>query len=140
MTDIFVHPQALCESHDIGTGTRIGAFAHVFPAATIGRDCDIRDQTVVEDGVRVGDRVTVDCGVQLSKGVRLEDDVFVGAHAMLSNDPFPPREGRLEKRLETRVCTSASIGANATILPGVTVGRGAMVSAGAVVSRDVPPN
>lgn len=135
----FVHPQALCESNDIGDGTRVWAFAHVLPGARIGRDCNICDGVFVENDVFVGDRVTVKCGVQLWNGVRLEDDVFVGPNATFTNDRFPRSKQYPEAFAQTVVKRFASIGANATILPGLTIGTGAMVGAGAVVTTSVPP-
>lgn len=136
----YVHPNALCESTDIGEGTRIWAFAHVLPGARVGRDCNICDGVFIENDVVVGDRVTVKCGVQLWDGVRLHDDVFVGPNATFTNDPFPRSRQHPEAFAETLVESGASIGANATILPGLTIGSGAMVGAGAVVTRSVPPN
>ncbi|WP_457184591.1 WxcM-like domain-containing protein [Nocardioides sp. P5_E3] len=140
MTDPFVHPNALCESDNVGAGTRVWAFAHVLPGAVIGADCNICDGVFVENDVVVGDRVTVKCGVQLWDGVRLEDDVFVGPNATFTNDLFPRSREYPESFPQTVVGTGASVGANATILPGVTIGRRAMVGAGAVVTKDVPPN
>ena len=136
----YIHPQALCESPHIGEGTRVWAFAHVLPGARIGADCNICDGVFVENDVIVGDRVTVKCGVQLWDGVRLEDDVFVGPNATFSNDRFPRSRQRPLAFLQTLVRKGASIGANATLLPGITIGAGAMVGAGAVVLRSVPPN
>jgi UDP-2-acetamido-3-amino-2,3-dideoxy-glucuronate N-acetyltransferase len=136
----FRHPQALVESSRIGTGTRIWAFAHVLQGATIGRDCNICDHVFVENDVVVGDRVTVKCGVQLWDGVRLEDDVFVGPNATFTNDLFPRSRQYPERFPRTVVRKGASIGANATLLAGITIGRNAMVGAGAVVTKDVPPN
>jgi acetyltransferase-like isoleucine patch superfamily enzyme len=135
----FVHPQGVCESDDVGDGTRVWAFAHVLPGARIGRDCNVCDHVFIENDVVVGDRVTVKCGVQLWDGVRIEDDVFIGPNATFANDPFPRSKQRPERYTPTLVARGASIGANATILPGVTIGRGAMVGAGAVVTRNVPP-
>jgi UDP-2-acetamido-3-amino-2,3-dideoxy-glucuronate N-acetyltransferase len=140
MSDVFVHPQGLCESSNVGAGTRVWAFAHVLPGAVIGRGCNICDQTFIENDVVIGDRVTIKCGVQVWDGIRLEDDVFVGPNATFTNDRFPRSKQYPEKFLETRVCRRASIGANATILPGITIGQNAMVGAGAVVTRAVPPN
>lgn len=140
MSDVFVHDQALCESEEIGSGTRIWAFAHVLPGARIGKDCNICDGVFIEGGVVVGDRVTVKCGVQLWKGVVLEDDVFVGPNATFTNDRFPRSRQWLEEHPRTVVHATASIGANATILPGLEIGRGALVGAGAVVTRSVPPH
>ena len=136
----FKHAAAIVESSSIGQGTRIWAFAHVLPGAVIGSDCNICDGVFVENDVRVGDRVTVKCGVQLWDGITLEDDVFVGPNATFTNDRFPRSKVRPEAFARTLVCAGASIGANATILPGLTIGAKAMVGAGAVVTRDVPAN
>jgi UDP-2-acetamido-3-amino-2,3-dideoxy-glucuronate N-acetyltransferase len=135
----YIHPNALCESPAIGPGTRVWAFAHVLPGARIGAECNICDGVFVENDVVVGDRVTVKCGVQLWDGVRLEDDVFVGPNATFTNDPFPRSRQRPAEFARTVVQKGASIGANATILPGLTIGAGAMIGAGAVVTSSVPP-
>jgi len=136
----FVHPNALCESSTIGEGTRVWAFAHVLPGARIGRDCNICDHVFIENDVLVGDRVTLKWGVQLWDGITLEDDVFVGPNATFANDHFPRSKQHPAAYLRTVVARNASIGANATILPGITIGRNAMVGAGAVITRSVPPN
>lgn len=136
----FVHSVGICESDKVGAGTRVWAFAHVLPGAVIGRDCNICDHVFIENDVVVGDRVTIKCGVQLWDGLRLEDDVFVGPNVTFTNDRFPRNRQYPEKFLPTLVEKGASLGANATILPGVKIGAGAMVGAGAVVTRDVPPN
>jgi acetyltransferase-like isoleucine patch superfamily enzyme len=136
---MFLHPQAICETAKVGPRTRIWAFAHVLPGARIGADCNICDHTFIENDVTVGDRVTVKCGVQLWDGVRIEDDVFIGPNATFANDRFPRSRRRPKTFLATVVKEGASIGASATILPGITIGRGAMVGAGAVVVASVPP-
>lgn len=136
----FVHANALCESASIGARTRVWAFAHILPGARIGADCNICDNVFVENDVKVGDRVTVKCGVQLWDGVELEDDVFVGPNATFTNDRFPRSKVYPEAFARTKVGAGASIGANCTILPGVTIGTKAMVGAGSVVTRSVPPN
>src|SRR5215213_9283377 len=137
---VSVHQYALVEpGARIGPGTRVWAFAHILPGAVIGRDCNICDQTFIENDVVVGDRVTIKCGVQLWDGVTLGDDVFVGPNATFTNDPFPRSQQRPISFPRTFVCNGASIGANATILPGLTIGQAAMVGAGAVVTKDVPP-
>ena len=135
----FLHPQAMCESKNVGPRTRVWAFAHVLPGARIGADCNICDHTFIENDVIVGDRVTVKCSVQLWDGVRIEDDVFIGPNATFANDCFPRSKRPPKKYLVTLVKEGASIGANATLLPGITIGRGAMVGAGAVVVESVPP-
>ena len=111
----------------------------MLPGARIGADCNICDHTFIENDVIVGDRVTVKCGVQLWDGVRIEDDVFIGPNATFANDRFPRSKRPPKAFLGTLVKEGASIGANATLLPGITIGRGAMVGAGAVVVESVPP-
>jgi UDP-2-acetamido-3-amino-2,3-dideoxy-glucuronate N-acetyltransferase len=140
MTKPFLHPQALCESSSIGEGTRIWAFAHVLPNAVIGKNCNICDHTFIENDVVVGDNVTIKCGVQLWDGIRIEDNVFIGPNVTFTNDKFPRSKVYPDSFLKTSVGKSASIGANATILPGISIGANAMVGAGAVVTRSVPDN
>lgn len=137
--DYQVHPLGCCESRQIGARTRIWAFAHVLPNARIGADCNICDHVFIENDVVVGDRVTVKCGVQLWDGLRVEDDVFIGPNATFTNDPFPRSKQYPEHFPQTTLGRGASIGANATILPGVQIGQHAMIGAGAVVTRSVPP-
>lgn len=140
MSDYFVHPQAICESKFVGVNTRIWAFAHVLPKAVIGGDCNICDGVFIENDVVVGERVTIKCGVQLWDGVEIEDDVFIGPNATFTNDKYPRSKTYPEIFARTLIRKGASIGANATILPGIMIGAGAMVGAGAVVTRSVPPN
>ena len=140
MSDTFFkHPQALVETQDIGRGTRVWAFAHVLPGAQIGEDCNICDHTFIEGGARIGNRVTLKCGVHVWTGINIEDDVFVGPNATFTNDRTPRSRQWPSEFPVTRVRRGASIGASATLLPGVTIGEHAMVGAGAVVTRDVPP-
>jgi acetyltransferase-like isoleucine patch superfamily enzyme/dTDP-4-dehydrorhamnose 3,5-epimerase-like enzyme len=136
----FVHAHAICESTSVGEGTRIWAFAHVLPGAVIGAGCNVCDGVFIENDVVVGDNVTIKCGVQLWDGIRVEDDAFIGPNATFTNDPFPRSRQYPDSFAHTVVERGASIGANATILPGITIGSGAMVGAGSVVTRDVPPN
>jgi len=137
---VFVqHPHAIVETEAIGPGTRIWAFAHVLAGAKIGADCNICDHTFVEEDVVIGNRVTLRCGVYLWNGTRLEDDVFVGPNVTFTNDSTPRSTRHLESQPTTVVRRGASLGANATLLPGVTVGQYALVEAGSVVTRDVPP-
>lgn len=136
----FVHANALCESQNIGEGTRVWAFAHILKGARLGKDCNVCDNVFIENDVTVGDRVTIKCGVQLWDGIDVRDDVFIGPNATFTNDRFPRSKQYPERFLRTVVGTAASIGANATILPGLNIGANAMVGAGAVVTRSVPPN
>jgi acetyltransferase-like isoleucine patch superfamily enzyme/dTDP-4-dehydrorhamnose 3,5-epimerase-like enzyme len=135
----FVHPQGICETTSVGAGTRIWAFAHVLPGAVIGRDCNICDHVFIENDVRIGDRVTVKCGVQLWDGLRVADDVFIGPNATFTNDRFPRSKVYQERVLQTEIEHHSSIGAGAVVLPGLRVGAYSMVGAGAVVTHDVPP-
>lgn len=135
---ILVHPQAINESPHVGAGTRIWAFAHLLPGAKVGRDCNICDHVFIENDVMLGDRVTVKCGVQLWDGLRIGDRVFIGPNATFTNDPFPRSRRHLAKHPQTILETGCSIGANATVLPGLTIGRDAMVGAGSVVTQSVP--
>ncbi|MFN2632397.1 MAG: acyltransferase [Thermoanaerobaculia bacterium] len=134
---ISIHPTALVASERIGDGTRIWAFVNILEGAAIGRDCNICDRCFIENDVTVGDRVTVKCGVSLWNGVRLENDVFVGPDVTFSNDPRPRSGVHLSPFPQTLVRTGASLGSGAVLLPGITIGRWAMVGAGAVVTRDV---
>lgn len=135
-----IHPGSICESPHVGPGTQVWPFAHVLPGARIGSDCNLCAHVFVENDVIVGDRVTVKSGVQLWDGVRLESDVFVGPNATFTNDPMPRSKMRPESFAVTVVERGASLGANCTILPGIRIGARAMVGAGAVVTRNVPPN
>ncbi len=134
-----IHPLADVQSDKIGEGTRIWQFCVVLPQAKIGEDCNICSHVFIENDVVVGDRVTVKCGVQLWNGVTLGDDAFIGPNVTFTNDRYPPSDNFSQKIERTRVGRCASIGANATILPGVSIGAGAMIGAGSVVTRDVPP-
>jgi len=134
---IQIHPTALVASRRIGDGTRIWAFCNVLEGATIGKDCNICDRCFVENAVVIGDRVTVKCGVSLYDGLSLEDDVFVGPDVSFANDPRPRAGVHLASHPPTTVRTGASLGAGAVILPGVTIGRYAMVGAASLVTRDV---
>jgi len=133
-----IHPSAEVQSKNIGEGTFIWQFAIVLPGAVIGKNCNINCHTFIENDVKVGDRVTIKSGVFLWDGIDIEDDVFVGPNATFVNDKYPRSKIYPETFQRTRICKAASIGANATILGGVTIGEHAMVGAGSVVTKDVP--
>lgn len=131
-----VHPGAT-----VGPRTRVWQFAVVMAGARIGADCNICANCLIEGQAVIGDRVTVKCGVMVGDAMVIEDDVFIGPNACLTNDLLPrsgrhPEDGRYQPLLIRR---GASIGAGAVILPGLTIGEHAMIGAGAVVYRDVPP-
>jgi len=133
-----IHSHALIDPGAIvGARTRVWAFAHVCDGAVIGDDCNLCDHTFFEKGVQVGNRVTIKCGVYLWDGVVVEDDVFVGPCVAFTNDVRPRSRKYPVHFLKTHLQEGCTVGANATLLP-VTIGRWAMVAAGAVVTRDVP--
>ncbi len=138
MSEFYKHPSAIVETEKVGEQTRIWAFTHILPGAVLGNHCNVCDHVFIENDVIVGDRVTIKCGVQIWDGLRIEDDVFIGPNATFTNDMFP-RSKRDFTLLGTHVKKGATIGANATILPGLTIGEKAMVAAGSVVTKDVPP-
>jgi acetyltransferase-like isoleucine patch superfamily enzyme len=147
--EVHQHPTAIVQSDQIGRGTRIWAFVHVMRGAVVGEDCNLCDHAFLEDGAVVGNRVTVKNLVAVWDGVVLQDDVFVGPNVTFMNDrrPRSPRADAAKKRYGDRgwlsrtiVEVGATIGANATILSDLTVGRYAMVGAGAVVTKNVPPH
>src|ERR1017187_8864650 len=133
MAKCFIHPQALVDAGvSIGNGTRVWAFAHIVKGAVLGENCNICDHTFIEGGARIGNRVTLKCGVYLWDGLVLEDDVFVGPCAAFTNDMRPRSKQYPPEYLKTVLREGCSVGANATVLPGITIGRWAMVAAGAV--------
>jgi acetyltransferase-like isoleucine patch superfamily enzyme len=139
VTAPFFHPLALVDPGvAVGSRTRVWAFAHLLSGAVVGEDCNICDHTFVEGKVTIGNRVTLKCGVYLWDGVTLEDDVHVGPCATFTNDRLPRSKKYAAEWQKTLVRTGASIGANATILPGLTIGRWAMIGAGAIVTHSVP--
>ena len=125
------------QSKNIGEGTSIWQFCVVLPGAKIGSYCNICSHCFIENNVTIGHRVTVKCGVQLWDGLQIEDDVFIGPNVTFTNDMRPRSKQYPDEFTPTIIREGASIGANATILPGVEIGVGAMVGAGAVVTKSV---
>lgn len=136
----FVHPTADVQTDDIGPNTKIWQYVVVLPGARIGANCNINAHCFVEGGVTIGDNVTVKSGVYLWSGTIVEDDVFIGPNATFANDKYPRSKRYPQQFVGVTLKRGASVGANATLLPGVEVGQGAMVGAGAVVTRNVSPN
>jgi acetyltransferase-like isoleucine patch superfamily enzyme len=134
------HPLADVQSSNIGEGTNIWQFCVVLNGAQIGRNCNICMNVFIENDVVIGDNVTVKCGVQLWNGLRVEDDVFIGPNVTFTND-LTPRSKRYPKSfLQTVLRRGASIGANSVIVAGRTIGEYALIGAGSVVTKDVPPH
>jgi acetyltransferase-like isoleucine patch superfamily enzyme len=138
-SDVQIHPTAIAEDGaQIGAGTRVWHYAHVRAGAVIGQDCVLGKDVYVAEQARIGDNVHVQNGVSVYNGVTLEDSVFVGPHVNFTNDRYPRADNPDWELVPTRICKGASIGAGATVLCGVVVGRYAMVGAGSVVLYDVP--
>lgn len=135
----FVHELAICESLSVGFNTKVWAFSHILPGAVIGDNCNICESVFIENKVFIGNRVTIKNGVQIWDGIRIEDDVFIGPNVTFCNDKYPISKNRDFKLLETTINEGVSIGANATLLPGLTIGKKSIVGAGSVVTRDIPP-
>lgn len=135
-----IHPSADVKSKNIGENTNIWQFCIVFPDAKIGSNCNICAYVLIENEVTVGDNVTVKSGVQLWDGVTLEDNVFIGPNVTFTNDKFPRSKNADWIQETILVKKGATIGANATILPGITIGENAMIGAGSVVTKDIPAN
>lgn len=135
-----IHPTSDVKSDRIGKNTKIWQYCVVFPNAVIGEGCNICANVIIENEVRIGDNVTVKSGVQLWDGVTLEDNVFVGPNVTFTNDRYPRSKNPDWVRESILVKKGAAIGANSTVLPGVTIGENAMVGAGSVVTKDIPAN
>ena len=148
MDKIYVHPTAIVEGAQIGAGTRVWAYAHILPSAQVGTNCNVADHVFIEGGAVVGNNVTLKNNVCVWDGITIDDDVFVGPNVSFTNDRFPrsPRMPQMHERYSctenwlspTRVGAGCTIGANATILPGVRLGAYSFIAAGANVTGDVP--
>lgn len=135
-----IHSLADVQSINIGEGTSIWQFSIVLKGAEIGKNCNINCQVFIENDVIIGDNVTIKPGVQIWDGVSLEDDVFIGPNVTFTNDLFPKSKNKNFELKKTIVKKGASIGANATILAGITIGENSLIGAGSVVTKDIPEN
>lgn len=136
----YKHDMAIVDTNNIGERTRIWAFSHIQCDVIIGKDCNICEHTFIEKSVRIGNRVTIKSGVYLWEGIEIEDDVFIGPNATFTNDKYPRSKQYPDHYERTVIKSKASIGANATILPGITIGQNALIGAGTVVTKNVPPH
>ena len=133
-----IHPLADVQSEQIGEGSMVWQFSVILKDAVIGRNCNINCQVFIENDVNIGDNVTIKPGVQIWDGVTLEDDVFIGPNVTFTNDLVPRSKQYPEAFAKTLVKKGASIGANATIVAGNTIGEFALIGAGSVITREVP--
>jgi acetyltransferase-like isoleucine patch superfamily enzyme len=136
-TEYFIHPNAIVETEDIGINTRIWAFVHILKNVSIGKNCNVCDFCFIEQGVKIGNNVTVKSGIYIWEGVEIEDNVFLGPNVVFTND-IRPRSKLYKESSRTLIKKNASIGANSTVLAGITVGEYAMSGIGSVITRDVP--
>lgn len=135
-----MHPLSDVQTKKIGSGTSIWQFCVVLAGANIGSNCNICAHVLIEDDVKIGNNVTIKSGVQIWNGLHIEDDVFIGPNVTFTNDLFPRSKIYPDEFLRTTIKVGASIGANSTILPGVTIAEGVMIGSGSVVTRSVPAN
>lgn len=135
-----IHPLSDVKTANIGANTNIWQYCVVFPKAKIGSNCNICANVVIENEVVIGNYVTVKSGVQIWDGTTIEDNVFIGPNVTFTNDRYPRSKNPDWKMERIRVAKGATIGANSTILPGVTIGENAMIGAGSVVTKDIPAN
>ena len=135
---IKIHPLSDVQSKNIGEGTMIWQFCVVLEKAVIGKNCNINFNVFIENQVIIGDNVTIKPGVQIWDGMTVEDNVFIGPNVTFTNDKNPKSKNKDFQLLKTVVKSGASIGANATILPGITIFENAVIGAGSVVTKDVP--
>lgn len=135
-----IHKLSDVKSNNIGLNTKIWQYCIIFEGAMIGENCNICAHTLIENDVIIGNNVTIKSGVYIWDGVRIEDNVFIGPSVTFTNDIFPRSKQYPEKFLNTIIKKGASIGANATILAGVTLGESCMIGAGSVITKDIPAN
>lgn len=134
-----IHPTSEVQSQNIGAGTQIWQHCVILKKAVIGKNCNINYNVFIENDVIIGDNVTVKSGVQLWDGLTIENDVFIGPNVTFTNDSRP-RSKQVYKLLRTKIRKGASIGANSTIIGGLTIGKYAMVGAGSVITKNIPDN
>ena len=135
-----IHKLADCMNPNVPESTNIWQFCVIFPNCVIGVGCNICANVLVENDVVIGNYVTIKPGAQIGDGIELQDNVFIGPNVSFCNDRYPASRNTNWRKERTIVCKGASIGANSTILPGVTIGANAMIGAGSVVTKDIPDN
>lgn len=133
-----IHPLADCQNKSIPASTNVWQYCVVLPGAQIGENVNICSHCFIENDVRIGNNVTIKCGVQIWDGIILEDNVMIGSNVTFTNDMYPRAKNKDWKMLKTRICRGATVGAGSTLIPGITIGEGAFIAAGSVVTKDVP--
>lgn len=136
---MIIHPTSDCQSKKIGDGTIVWQFTIVLAGASIGNNCNINSHCFIENEVLIGNNVTIKCGVYIWDGITIGDDVHIGPNVTFTNDLYPRSKHKF-KALRTTIKRGASIGANATIICGITIGEYALIGAGSVVTKNIPDN
>ncbi|WP_415397866.1 DapH/DapD/GlmU-related protein [Sulfurimonas sp. CS5] len=132
-----IHPLSDVQTKNIGENTNIWQFCVVLKDAKIGSNCNINANVLIENDVIIGNNVTVKSGVQVWDGITLEDNVFIGPNVTFTNDLMPRSKQYPKKFLKTNIKKSASIGANSTIVGGITIEKYALIGAGSVVTKNI---
>lgn len=135
-----IHPLSDVQSKNIGENTNIWQFCVILKNAQIGANCNICSNVFIENDVKIGNNVTIKNGVQIWDGIEIEDNVFIGPNVTFCNDRYPKSGNKNFKLEKIIIKKGASIGANSTILPGVTIGENAMIAAGSIVTKNVEKN
>lgn len=138
--DAFIHHLSDVQTTFIGDDTRIWQFTVILKSAVIGYNCNINCNCFIENDVIIGNNVTIKSGVQIWDGIRIENDVFVGPNVTFTNDHVPRSKVYPEQFKKTHICRGASLGANSTIIAGIIIGEFSFIGAGAVVTKNIPPN
>jgi acetyltransferase-like isoleucine patch superfamily enzyme len=136
-SNVYIHPTAIVGSKLIGNDTKIWQYVVILDGSEIGSNCNINFSCFIEQGVKIGNNVTVKSGIYLWDGIECEDDVFLGPNVVFTNDIFP-RSKLYKEPVKTLIKKGASIGANSTILAGVTIGKFALTGIGSVITKDIP--
>lgn len=139
-----IHALSDVQTKDIGENTTVWQFCVILSGAKIGKNCNVCSHCFIENDVVIGNRVTIKNGVCIFDSIYIEDDVFIGPNVTFTNDPYPKSNRESKKVLQdypkTIIEKGVSIGAGATILPGIKIGQGSLIGAGAIVTKDVKPN
>ncbi len=133
-----IHPLADCMNKNVPESTKVWQFCVIFPNCQIGENCNFNANVLIENDVIIGNNVTVKSGVQLWNGITVEDNVFIGPNASFCNDLIPRSQHYIDP-VRTIIKKGCSIGSNATILPGITLGEYSFIAAGAVLTKSTDP-
>ena len=138
LNKVFIHNSSDIDTEKIGEGTKIWQNVVILKKAKIGKNCNINCFVFIENHVSIGDNVTIKSGVQLWDGTEIGNNVFIGPNSTFTNDKYPRSKINRKNDLKTIVCDNVSIGANATILPGIIINENALIGAGSVVTKNIP--